>query len=278
MAGFSSDEEAGLLMSKLSDPSITPDDGSAFRDRVMNGPPAFDQSSFLGRLAGNPVVQGAAAAGPGAPVALMAGLTAQGLGRHLPASEAAPFEAGGAGFAPRVSREGGPGLQPMDTPLADVQPAPPLTPGYGTAGAIGASGYGGVAAGGGLKGAWDKAQQRQLGALDERKALEGDLGMARAGKVEAVGQLEEAQAARQQRDAEIQQQQDADTHARFQALPRQEREVGGRAPRLEGRPEPPHAERGRRDAVPDGDRLDGRRLPERDERWAKPVTSPASTG
>ncbi len=210
MAGaFSNDEESGLLYSKLSDPSITPSSDSAFRDRVMNGPPILDdQSSLLGRLAGSPAVQGAAMAGPGAPGALLAGLTAQGLGRKAIDTPREPTS---------FQRDQPPGdLQPMSTPLADVQPAPPLSPNYGRAGTVGGGGFGG-APGGGLKSAWETAQQRQLGALDERKMLEGDAGIAKAGRVQAVGDLEEANALKQQKDAEDLQKQDADTHARFQA-------------------------------------------------------------
>ncbi len=213
MAGaFSSDEAANLLFSKLSDSSVTPDGGQAFRDRVMSGAPPPDQSSLIARLASSPAVQAAAMAGPGGPGTLLAGLTAQGLGRKFTGGELPQGDRGAVDFPDDVAP-----LQPMNTPLADVQPAPPLAANYGRAGTIGGGGFGAAAPGSGLKGAWDKAQQRQLGTLDEEKALQGDLGRAKAGRIQSIGDLQEVNAARMQRDAEIQQKQDEDTHAHFQA-------------------------------------------------------------
>lgn len=210
MAGFSRDEEAGRLASKLTDPSITPDDGSALRDRLMNGPPPTDNSSFLGRLAGSPVVQGAALAGPGAPGAFLAGLTAQGIARH-------------AGGAPRemqsFTRDQPPGeLQPMPAQFAQVDPAPALDARYGSAGTVGGGNFGSASAGagGGLQSAWRTAQQGRLGNLEERKTLQSDLGNAEAAKIEGVANLEVAHADEQQRMAQAQQQQDEATSARFQ--------------------------------------------------------------
>lgn len=210
MAGFSRDEEAGLLASKLTDPSITADDGSAFRDRIMNGPPPPDDSSFLGRLAGSPAVQGAAYAGPGAPGAFLAGLTAQGITRK-------------AGGAPRemqsFTRDQAPGeLQPMPAQAPQIEAAPPLDARYAQAGAIGGGNFGGAgaAAGGGLLGAFRTAQQGRLGNLEERKGLQADLGNAETAKIEGVANLEEAHAAEQQRMAETQQQQDEAASTRFQ--------------------------------------------------------------
>ncbi len=204
-------EEQALIMSKLSDSSITPDASQAFRDRVMNGPTPDDQSSFNGL---GPTLQGAAMAGPGAPGALLAGLGAYGLARN---------NGGGPPRSPvsfqRDPRPEDQTLQPMSTPAVDVQPAPTLDAKYGQAGAIGAGG--GAGAAGGVSGpfaAWQKAQDRQLSAIDEEKMLAGDLGASKAGRIQAVGDLQERAAAKMQRDAEDQQKVDEAAHAKMSAF------------------------------------------------------------
>ncbi len=210
-------EEQALLMSKLSDSSVTPD-ASAFRDRMMNGPPPDDSGpSFLSAY--GPTLAGAAVGGPGAlgavPIGLM-GLGAQGLARNN----------GGGGPRDPVSfqRDQPPDAsslpgQPMNTPVADVQPAPTLDPAYAKAAAaiLGGAG-GGAPAGGGPLAAWQKAQQRQLSSMDEEKSLTGDLGGAKTFRMQAMGDLQEANAARMQRDAEDQQKVDTEASAKMQAF------------------------------------------------------------
>lgn len=217
MAGaFTNDEEAGLLMSKLTDPSITADSGQAFRDRVMGVPSAAppDESTLYGRLSGSygPAVSGAALAstvGPGALGVLGIGLGANGLRRNLMGGSS-HGDNGAIDFPDDAEP-----LRPMASPGVNIEPAPTLDPRYGRAGAVGANGYG-ASPGGGLKGAWDKAQQRQLGTLDDQKNAEANLGAAKEERIQKVGDLQEINANRMQRDAEIQQKADSDASARFQ--------------------------------------------------------------
>lgn len=112
-------------------------------------------------------------------------------------------------------------LKPQNTPLAYVQPAPPLrAPGF--APGIMGGGGGGPDFGGLEKGLRD-AQGRQLAGYDAAADLQRQLGVDVAGRRLAVDDMAEADALSRQRDAEDQMRIEAETAQRHQAfLDRQE--------------------------------------------------------
>jgi hypothetical protein len=85
-------------------------------------------------------------------------------------------------YAPSLTR-----ATEMNTPLADVSPAPTLNPAYGQIGrSLAGGGGGGAGPGDGLKARFDAAQQRELNAMRTGRELEGDLGEARIGQTIAM--------------------------------------------------------------------------------------------
>lgn len=108
-------------------------------------------------------------------------------------------------------------LQPMATPDVEVQPSPTLDPRYEKfkAAVTGGAGGGGL---GGLRGEWMGARKGLLAGFDQQKDLEGRKGVAQADRIDRTADLQVLDAAKRQRDAELQAQQDAkaaERHQRF---------------------------------------------------------------
>lgn len=109
------------------------------------------------------------------------------------------------------------GLQPMDTPLASVNGAPALNPGYAQVGRP-MGGMGGPGPGNGLKAAFDAAQRKQLAEMGVQRELTGDLGAAQVGRTMAVSKEEQDAAAWTQEQAMAQQRINDAAHAKLQAF------------------------------------------------------------
>lgn len=199
----------------------TPEQIAALRSRIVGGPgvsnfdkKASDVSASFSRLATNPVVQGMGTIGnPAAPFV------------HEAANQAALNHAGSpaglsratqAALNDQVSSPGGTILRPMENQLADVTPAEPLST-TGRPKTLG--GGGGAGSGlGSLREAWLAARRKGMSDFDTDKELAGELGVEKAGKIEAVAGLQMIDAAQKQRDAEIQREQDENAAAKHQSF------------------------------------------------------------
>ncbi|HEX5130478.1 MAG TPA: hypothetical protein VFV90_12065, partial [Usitatibacter sp.] len=101
---------------------------------------------------------------------------------------------------------------PMDTPLADVSPAPQLNPGLTQVGRP--MGGGGASGGDGLLDRFRYAQKQQLDEMGVQRELTGDLGAAQAERTEKVAGLQEQQAGQMRSDADEEKRINEDAHAR----------------------------------------------------------------
>lgn len=212
MAGLSPDEERALLVSQLSTPSIPTASADEIRARIINGAPP-NEGNLLGRLAGSaaraeraataltPIGLGRMAADAGAKAL---GYSPVNIAKPPVIDEKKPID-----FAP--SGESKP--VPMDTPAANVGPAPTLDPRYTQVGRS-LGGAGGMGGGSSLKLQLDQARANQFRTLEEQKDLAGDVAMSRAGAIEARSILEEQEAERQRQAAESAYRVEQDTQAR----------------------------------------------------------------
>ncbi len=149
--------------------------------------------------------------------AAQAGLEAFGLdsGAH----STTKLQHGGRGFdAPGNETQ----LRPLNVAYPEIEASKTLDPRYAQLAKVGAGGGGpGL---GGLKSAWDEARGTQLADYDTDKMLARQLGINQSEKTAQMADLETLHAQRQERDAQIQQEQEAKTaeqHERYLARNRE---------------------------------------------------------
>lgn len=194
------------------------DRASAFAKAVL-GPGAKLAPSILGAVPG-PVgdlaiaSQGAEQADPG--ITRRAGQMALGLpeDKYAPPSATAGSNPG----LESVIQNANTSYGPQNTEYPDIQAAPTLAQGAPAAQSYGVSNPGLGGSGGGLKGKWERAQQGQLDQIGLGADIQRTIGEDRAIRTDAVSGLETDNAARMQRDAEMQQQVDAAAAQKHQAF------------------------------------------------------------
>lgn len=198
----------------------TPEEIAAFRARLAGGSDvtAFDRkaSDVAGSLQRLGQTQFAGIAGSvGNPMAPMI---------HAAGEQAALAQGGGLGGlshatqAAIANRPADPPteLQPMATTMPDVQAAPTLKDQL-MAKLQGRGGGGGPGLGG-LYSEWRTARGSQLGDFETDKKLASQMGDDRSTRVEAVAMLQQQQAAKMQRDAEVASQEEAKAAQRHEAF------------------------------------------------------------
>ena len=188
---------------------LTPEEEAAFRARMGGGGRTAGQvltdiGNSAGRIAENPIFAAMNPLAYGARQATDAFTTRR--GPQLSDLSARTQEALRAPQAPTE-------LQPMHAETPDAQPVATLSSQGSPARPASAGGPG---AGSTTYAEWRKARGAQLGDYETDKALAGQLGADKAGRIEAVAQLQQIDAAKKQRDAEIQQQHEDEAAAKHQ--------------------------------------------------------------
>ncbi len=201
---------------------MTPEEAAALRARLVGTSAVTpldrklaDVGNSASRLLNHPANPLTMGSGPtGAVYGLAAEELAMGQrGQLAGLSQAAQAQMADRVSAPMVMR-------PMDTPAAAVEASPSLASMAAPAPARPGGGGGGAPGGGlgGLREAFMAARRRQLGDFETDKELAGQMGVDKSVRTMAVADLERAQAARVQRDAELQQQADAEASEKHQAF------------------------------------------------------------
>lgn len=180
----------------------------------------------VGRLASNPAVRNFVApfmAGPDAAAGATKYLMGRGLDATFGPRQAAPFVDDGSTTvsAPGATRGGPPmvNLSPLPAgPELQMPNTPTLAQMRGPASAAGGYGGGGPNPLTGLAGAYKQAQTNQFGTLDEQRDLVERRGELQGARIDQTAHLEELNAARKQRDAEVMQEHQAQVQQKHDAF------------------------------------------------------------
>jgi hypothetical protein len=205
-------EEVAMLRARLE--GTVPNTGTAVDPHANEFLPRTQAS--LGRLAANPSIQGLSGAGIGgaslANAVNSARMVGVGLGGSTGLRDVTSFQRELEGQPAHVD------LQPMPSgPELTMPSTPTLAQNYGRSSQGGGGGAGGSGMGS-LKADYLQAQRNQFGTFDEGRDLVERRGEMQGERIDRTAQLQELEAARKQRDAEVMQEHQDKVAAKHEAF------------------------------------------------------------